>query len=143
MNDSGRCVRAVYDYYDIDIQDLAVIYDDVDLPVGSLRIRSRGSAGTHNGMRSIINNMPENDFPRFRLGIGADRGFVPLADFVLSGFSGEHLDPMRGSIDRCVDALETFIGSGLTETMQKYNQKKKTTSSAEEDEDSPADDDEK
>ena len=129
MNDSGRCVRAVFDYYDIEVNDIAVIYDDVDLPVGALRIRSSGSAGTHNGMRSIINNLPGNDFPRFRLGIGAERGFVPLADYVLTGFNGEQLDPMRGSIDRCVDALETYISDGLTATMQKFNEKKKAKGS--------------
>ena len=139
MNDSGRCVRAVFDYYDIDLANLAVIYDDVDLPVGTLRIRSKGSAGTHNGMRSILNHLPENDFPRFRLGIGAERGFVPLADYVLTGFHGDQLDPMRASIDRCVEALETFISDGLIVTMQKYNEKKKSKEDADEDADSFSD----
>ena len=142
MNDSGRCVRAVFDYYDIELDDLAVIYDDVDLPVGTLRIRSRGSAGTHNGMRSIISNMPDTCFPRFRLGIGADRGFVPLYNYVLTGFDGDQLDPMRSSIDRCVEALETFIESGLIDTMQKFNEKKKAKKADDEDDEESSDDDE-
>jgi PTH1 family peptidyl-tRNA hydrolase len=125
MNDSGLSVRAVLDYYNIEYAGLAVIYDDVDLPLGTLRIRARGSAGTHNGMRSILAHLHGEEFPRFRIGIGAEHGEVPLYDYVLSGFSGEQLDPMRAVVDRCADALETFVADGLTAAMLQYNEKKK------------------
>jgi PTH1 family peptidyl-tRNA hydrolase len=125
MNDSGRSVRAVFDYYNIEYADLAVVYDDIDLPTGVLRIRARGSAGTHNGMRSVLAHLSQDDFPRFRVGIGAELGYVPLVDYVLTGFSPEQMDPMRAAIDRCADALETFVAEGVTATMQKYNEKKK------------------
>jgi PTH1 family peptidyl-tRNA hydrolase len=134
MNDSGRAVRAVLDYYNIEPSDLAVIYDDIDLPTGTLRIRARGSAGTHNGMRSILSHMPGDDFPRFRVGIGAARGYVPLVDYVLTGFSPEQLDPMRAAVDRCADALEVFVTDGITAAMQQYNEKKKSKKEAEEEE---------
>ena len=85
MNLSGESLREVMDYYKVDIEDLIVIYDDIDLPAGTVRIRKKGSAGTHNGMRSIVQHLGQ-DFPRIRMGIGNERK-GDLADFVLGGFS--------------------------------------------------------
>ncbi|GHU61244.1 peptidyl-tRNA hydrolase [Clostridia bacterium] len=132
MNDSGRSVRAVLDYYNIEHSDLAVVYDDIDLPTGRIRIRSRGSAGTHNGMRSILEYLQTDDFPRFRIGIGAERGYVPLVDYVLTGFAPEQRDLMRVAIDRCADALGVFVSDGITAAMQQYNEKKKPKKADEE-----------
>ena len=73
MNLSGQCIREVMAFYKLDPEDLTVIYDDIDLPMGNLRIRKKGSAGTHNGMRSIIYDLQEDGFPRIRIGIGGDR----------------------------------------------------------------------
>jgi PTH1 family peptidyl-tRNA hydrolase len=138
MNDSGRSVRAVLDYYNIEHADLAVVYDDVDLPAGVLRIRARGSAGTHNGMRSILSYLQEDDFPRFRIGIGAERGYVPLVDYVLTGFSPEQMDPIRAAVDRCADALEVFAADGITAAMQQFNEKKKPKKTSEDKEEEEA-----
>ena len=121
MNDSGVSLREIMTFYKLEPDQLAVVYDDVDLPVGTLRIRRQGSAGTHNGMRSLIYQLGYDDFPRFRIGIGADRGRIPLRDFVLSGFAADELDPMRETIDRCVDALGEMLSIGIEKTMQQYN----------------------
>lgn len=121
MNLSGESVRAVLDYYNLDDSDLAVVYDDIDIPVGSIRIRKKGSAGTHNGMKSIIQNLNSDDFVRFRIGIGADRGYVPLKDYVLTGFSPEHMDPMRDAVDKTVKALECMITKDVDKAMREYN----------------------
>ena len=121
MNESGRSVRDIVSYYDVDIENLYVIYDDVDLPVGSLRIRKQGSAGSHNGMKNIIYLLNNDEFPRFRIGIGADMGRIPLRDYVLSGFEKEDLDDMREAVIRCADAVETALSDGIEAAMLKYN----------------------
>jgi len=121
MNESGQSVRSALEYYGVAVEDLVVVYDDVDLPLGTLRIRKKGSAGSHNGMKSIIYLLEDDGFPRFRLGIGAERGEVPLSDYVLSGFPEERLDEMRDAVIRCVDALELMLIDGIDAAMLKYN----------------------
>jgi len=121
MNESGRSVRDIVNYYNVDMQNLYVIYDDVDLPMGSLRIRKQGSAGSHNGMKNIIYLLGKDDFPRFRIGIGADHERIPLRDYVLSGFDKEDLHDIRNAVIRCVDAIETALSDGLEAAMLKYN----------------------
>lgn len=122
MNLSGQSVREAMDYYKIDIENLVVIYDDIDIPMGSLRIRKKGSAGTHNGMRSIIQQLGDDNFPRIRIGIGSDRGQVPLANYVISGFKGKkELRLMEDAVINAASAIETLISDGLDAAMQKYN----------------------
>ena len=121
MNESGRSVRDIVNYYDVEMENLYVIYDDVDLSIGSLRIRKQGSAGSHNGMKNIIYQLENDEFPRFRIGIGADLGRIPLRDYVLTGFEKEDLDDMREAVLRCVDAVETALSDGLEAAMLKYN----------------------
>ena len=86
MNLSGQSVREVMEYYKEEIDRLVVIYDDIDIPSGTVRIRKKGSAGTHNGMRSIIYDLKSDQFPRIRIGIGNNRK-GDLRDFVIGGFS--------------------------------------------------------
>jgi PTH1 family peptidyl-tRNA hydrolase len=117
MNDSGQSLRDIVHYFDIAIEELIVIYDDVDLPVGTVRIRAKGSSGTHNGMRDIIYQLQEDGFPRIRIGIGADRGEIPLYNWVLSGFSKEHIDPVREAVLRAADAVELFVAEDITAAM--------------------------
>ena len=121
MNLSGESVSAIVDYYDIESDELFVVYDDIDIPIGSIRIRKKGSGGSHNGMKSIISRLDSDAFARFRIGIGADRGYVPLKDYVLTGFDSEHLDSIRGAVDRCVDAVDCMIVDGIEKAMQNYN----------------------
>ncbi|MDR3304624.1 MAG: aminoacyl-tRNA hydrolase [Clostridiales Family XIII bacterium] len=121
MNLSGESVRDILHYYGIGAEGLIVVYDDIDIPVGILRIRKQGSAGTHNGMKNIIYLLENDQFARFRVGIGADRGRIPLRDYVLSGFAAEHLEPMREAIVRCADAIELALADGIDKAMQRYN----------------------
>ena len=121
MNESGQSVLSVVDYYGVAMEDLAVVYDDVDLPIGTLRIRKKGSAGSHNGMRNIIYLLENDCFPRFRVGIGADRGNAPLRDYVLSGFPAERIEDIRDAVIRCADALELMLAEGIDAAMRKYN----------------------
>ena len=121
MNESGQSVRSTCEYFGVSPEDLIVVYDDVDIPLGSLRIRKKGSAGSHNGMKSIIYLLEDDGFPRFRIGIGAERGEVPLSNYVLSGFPEERLADVRDSVVRCADAIELTLADGIDAAMLKYN----------------------
>jgi PTH1 family peptidyl-tRNA hydrolase len=121
MNASGESVRPLTEYFEVSPEKLMLIYDDVDIPLGSVRIRGGGSAGTHNGMRSVIYHLQRDGFPRIRIGIGADRGEIPLYNWVLSGFPEEHLDPVRAAVIRAVDAAEVFVTDGIETAMNRYN----------------------
>jgi PTH1 family peptidyl-tRNA hydrolase len=121
MNLSGECVSPLAAYFGIDNDKLIVIYDDVDIPVGTVRVRPGGSSGTHNGMKSVIYHLGYDDFPRVRIGIGADRGQVPLYGWVTSGFSPEHIDVIREAVIRAADAVEEIVSNGVVAAMNKYN----------------------
>jgi len=141
MNESGQSVRSVVEYYDVPPEDLFVVYDDVDLPLGSLRIRKKGSAGSHNGMKSIIYLLEDDGFPRFRIGIGADRGEIPLSSYVLSGFAEENIDEIRAAVIRCADALELMLSDGIDAAMLKYNASAKESGEAAAPEEADTEDD--
>lgn len=126
MNLSGQSVREVVSYYKIGPADLVVVYDDIDLPAGRLRIRPGGSAGTHNGMRSVIYDLQFDNFPRVRIGIGGERR-MRLADYVTGGFSRQEKAIMEDCITRAADALERILADGLTRAMNEYNTKAKDT----------------
>ena len=99
MNLSGTAVRGLCQKYKIDPKNVLVIYDDIDLPAGALRFRTKGSAGTHNGMRDIVLKIGE-DFPRLRIGIGRPPERMDLASYVLSRVDGQNADAVRGAIAR-------------------------------------------
>lgn len=122
MNLSGNSVREVMDYYKADMDKLVVIYDDVDIPMGRLRIRKKGSAGTHNGMRSIIYDLQDDGFPRVRIGIGADRK-MPLAGYVLGGFGKEEKTLMEDAVQRAAKAIQCLLDKGIDIAMGEYNVK--------------------
>ena len=132
MNLSGNSVREVMEYYKVEPEDLIVVYDDVDIPAGYLRIRKKGSAGTHNGMRSIIYDLQSDQFPRVRIGIGADRR-MGLANYVLGGFGKEEKKLMEDAVERAAKAVEAILKEGIDIAMGEYNIKPK----AEEDKDNP------
>ena len=123
MNLSGESLREVMDYYKVDIEDMIVIYDDIDLEAGAVRIRKKGGPGTHNGMRSIVQHLG-TDFPRIRMGIGKDRR-GDLVDFVLSGFTKEDKEVLEPAIERAALAIEMYIGEGIEKAMNQYNIKAK------------------
>ncbi|MBC8587928.1 aminoacyl-tRNA hydrolase [Paratissierella segnis] len=121
MNNSGVAVREIYQFYKVPIENILVVVDDVDIDFASVRIRLKGSAGSHNGMKSIIYHLQRDDFPRVRIGIGKKEEDEDLADFVLSRFSkGERLD-MDVSILNAAEAVEMSIKEGINQAMNKYN----------------------
>ena len=123
MNLSGQCIREIVAFYKLDMEDLVVIYDDIDLPMGNLRIRKKGSAGTHNGMRSIIYDLQDDGFPRVRVGIGGElKG--DLANYVISGFSGDDRKLIEEAIVKAADAVTCLVEDGIDRAMVDYNTKK-------------------
>lgn len=131
MNLSGESVREILSFYKEDPEHLIVIYDDIDIPMGTLRIRKKGSAGTHNGMRSIIYQIGSGDFPRVRIGIGGERR-GDLADYVISGFSAEDREKIESAILRAADAVACIVEKGIEAAMGEYNTKAKAAKKAEE-----------
>ncbi len=120
MNLSGDSVRLLVNAYLESTQDLMVVYDDIDLPLARLRIRPNGSAGTHNGMRSIISELQSENFPRLRVGIGS-AGEGNLRDYVLDEFTPDEQPAIDQAIAKAVDALVLFCRDDLKRAMNQYN----------------------
>lgn len=119
MNLSGESVQKAMSFYKVPMDKLLVIYDDIDIPVGSLRIRERGSAGTHNGMKNIVMNLSSTDFPRIRVGAKPTDFKGSLIDYVLSNVNGEDYE---GAIERASNAGLSFIkGEKIDIIMNKFN----------------------
>ncbi len=122
MNLSGECVIQLLNWYKCPLENLLIIYDDIDLPVARLRVRKSGSAGTHNGMRSIISHVPGQNFPRIRVGVGAKPQGWDLADWVLSHYQiREEQDAMKDAFIRAADCVEDWLKNGIDHAMQEYN----------------------
>lgn len=121
MNLSGESVRDVMEWYKLALENLIVIYDDIDLPAGVIRIRPKGSSGTHNGMKSVIYQLQSDEFPRIRIGIGKAPEGWELADYVLSRFAGEDAAVIRQSIERAADAAVSIVTDGVAAAMNTYN----------------------
>ena len=122
MNNSGEALREIVAYYGIDPQHLIVVYDDIDLPVGDLRLREKGSAGTHNGMRSIIYQLQFDDFPRIRIGTGKS-DVIPLVSFVTGKPTEEEQKPLADAIEKAAQAVICWVEHGPREAMQRFNHK--------------------
>ena len=122
MNLSGRAVAEAVRFYKLTPQQVLVVYDDVSLPPGKLRFRLRGSAGGHNGIKSIIAELGSDAFPRLKIGVGAPpHPDYDMADWVLSVFHGQDAEIMAEAAGRAVDALELFIEKGPEKAMNLYN----------------------
>ena len=120
MNLSGNSVREIMEYYKVDIENLLIIYDDIDIPTGAVRIRKKGSAGTHNGMRSVIYDLQSDQFPRIRIGMGLDKK-MDLKDFVTGGFTKSEKGLLEKAVAHSADAVECFLRSGIDKAMNEYN----------------------
>ncbi len=122
MNSSGESIREICDYYKLDAKDVIVIYDDIALAVGSLRIREKGSAGGHNGMKSIIYQLQSDEFMRLRIGVGAPKheGY-DLKDYVLGRYSKDEMQRIASTIRTCPDALVVMMKSGAQAAASKFN----------------------
>ena len=122
MNLSGDAVRLLVNAYTETMEDLIVIFDDIDLPLGRLRIRPEGSAGTHNGMRSIVESLASDRFARLRFGVrGPTYSEVRLRDYVLDDFSETEHPEVEQAIERSVDALALFARGDLRRAMNQFN----------------------
>ncbi|MEG0292509.1 MAG: aminoacyl-tRNA hydrolase [Anaerovoracaceae bacterium] len=120
MNLSGEAVREIVDYYKVDLDKLIVIYDDIDIEKGTVRIRKKGSAGTHNGMRSILYQLGNGDFTRVRIGIGKNtKG--NLADYVIGGFVKDEVKMMEEAVIHASKSVVSVIEDGVDKAMSKYN----------------------
>lgn len=124
MNNSGECIRAMLDFFKVTNKDIIVIYDDISLEPGQLRIRERGSAGGHNGLKSIIAHLGTEEFDRIRIGVGAKPEGWDLADYVLGRFPKEQEADIREAIAEAAKACEMIVTDGIGEAMNIYNRKK-------------------
>lgn len=121
MNESGRAVAPLMHFYKLPLSNLLVIHDDLDLPLGTLRLRPSGGTSGQRGMASIITQLGTQEFPRMRLGIGRPPGQMDPVDYVLKDFLPSEQDLLKIVLQRAVEASQTFITEGLTKTMNKYN----------------------
>ena len=123
MNLSGDAVRLLVDAYLESIDDLMIVYDEIDLPLGKLRIRPNGSAGTHNGMRSVVESLASEQFPRLRCGVRGDNFGEAgrLRDYVLDDFTAGEQAAVEAMIGRAVDALVLFCRGDLRRAMNEFN----------------------
>lgn len=124
MNLSGEAVRAISDYYKIPPEDIIIIFDDTTLDVGRIRIRKKGSAGGHNGIKSIIAHLGTMEFPRIKIGIGAKREGQDLADYVLSRFPKEEKEALGQVLEDVKKAVALMVWDDIEEAMNQYNKKK-------------------
>lgn len=124
MNSSGEAVGKLFAFYRVAPQDLLVIYDDLDLPLGKTRLRPKGSAGGHHGMESIISHIHSTDFPRLRVGIGRPNPDADV-DHVLGAFSPQERQVMEEAIGRAADAVGVWLAEGLDAAMNKFNSDKR------------------
>jgi peptidyl-tRNA hydrolase, PTH1 family len=121
MNESGRAAGALLRFYKIPVKQLLVIFDDLDLPFGAIRLRADGGAGGHNGMRSIIQQLGGNQFARLRIGIGRPPGRMDPAAFVLQDFSREEAAELDALLERAGQAIDAFLTAGITAAMNQFN----------------------
>lgn len=124
MNSSGDAVRRCIDYYKVSVDQLLVVSDDVDLPLGTVRIRAKGSAGGHNGLKSVEAHLRTDHYMRFRIGVGSPTG-RDLADYVLGRFSSEEMPVAVQMVKKAVDILLLYLEKGGPAAMQMANAKEK------------------
>jgi peptidyl-tRNA hydrolase, PTH1 family len=120
MNLSGRAVTPLLNRHSLPPENLLVVYDDADLPLGKIRVRARGSAGGHGGLKSIISSLGSSEFPRVRIGIGRSSG-GDLVDHVLGGFRGKERELIDHALERATDAVEYALAHGVEAAMNHFN----------------------
>jgi PTH1 family peptidyl-tRNA hydrolase len=121
MNLSGNAVSALQRFYKVPLENLMVVYDDVDLPLGTIRMRPFGGAAGQKGMKSIIERLGTQNFPRLRIGVGRPPGRMSAADYVLQNFSNDEAELLDLTLQRATNAVLIFITEGLDAAMNQYN----------------------
>ena len=122
MNLSGESIAEVMNFFKIEIEDFVVMYDDLDLPPGKIRLRQKGSAGGHNGIKSTIAHLGTQDFNRIRVGIGRPSVPMSITDYVLGRFTVEEWSDISQSIEKSANACEAWVNSSFLQVMNEYNQ---------------------
>lgn len=130
MNLSGEAVAPIVRFYKVPLEHILVVYDDLDLPLGVLRLRPKGGAGGHKGLKSVIQHLGSNEFPRLRVGIGRPPGRMDAADFVLSPFNEDEEEIMAIVREEAADAIELWVREGLERAMNKVNKTRLVDKSA-------------
>lgn len=121
MNLSGEAVSEIMQFYKEDINNFIAVFDDIDLPIGSIRIKVKGTAGTHNGVKSLVNELNSNEFKRVKVGIGTPIGKMDLVNYVLGKFSEEEAKNIDKSTSEAVEAVALIVKSDVIGAMNKYN----------------------
>jgi PTH1 family peptidyl-tRNA hydrolase len=121
MNLSGRAVSGLRGFYKIEIPDILIVADDVNLPLGRLRARARGSEGGHNGLRSVAEQLGTLEYPRLRVGVGRGDARRDLADHVLAGFDPDEQGDIERAVELAADAAAVFVAEGIEKVMNTYN----------------------
>jgi PTH1 family peptidyl-tRNA hydrolase len=122
MNLSGESIRAVMDYYQIELEDVLVIYDDLDLPVGKIRLRQKGSPGGHNGIKSTVAHLGTQEFNRIRIGINRPTPGMSVPDYVLGRFRPEERPFTEDAVKRSAEACDAWLKKPFLQVMNEYNQ---------------------
>ncbi|WP_306985954.1 aminoacyl-tRNA hydrolase [Alkalicoccobacillus murimartini] len=121
MNLSGESVAPLLNYYDIPLENLLVVYDDLDLPVGKIRLRQKGGAGGHNGIKSLLSHLGTNEFNRIRVGIDRPASGSELVHYVLGGYRPEEKEAVQDSIHQSSKAIEAWLDKPFLEVMNTFN----------------------
>ena len=121
MNLSGKSIKQFINFYKIPTENILVIYDDMDIDIGKIKIRKQGSAGSHNGMKSIVNELKTTMFSRIRIGIGKPKEDYEKINYVIGKIENEEYKQLEEGIDRAVEAVGEFIENGIDIAMNKYN----------------------
>ena len=125
MNLSGESIRPIVDYYKIDVStELIIISDDISLPPGQIRVRKKGSAGGHNGLKNIIQHLGSEEFQRIRIGVGEKPAGYDLADYVLGHFSKEEQPLIREGVEKAMKAATMMLEGDVDRAMNEFNRKK-------------------
>ena len=121
MNSSGECVKKYVDFYKIPFENVIVIYDDMDTEIGCIRVRPKGGAGSHNGMKSVVQELGTENFPRIRVGIGKPVGEFDRTDYVVGSIpNDEYIELVQGQ-NIALDATSFYVSNGIDNTMNKFN----------------------
>ncbi|OGX61545.1 MAG: aminoacyl-tRNA hydrolase [Paenibacillus sp. RIFOXYA1_FULL_44_5] len=121
MNLSGEAIRAFMDFYKLQIEDLIVLYDDMDTEVGKIRLRYKGSAGGHNGIKSTIQHLGTQNFQRIRIGISRPNAGYSIVDYVLSSFAADERQALHQAIEQTTQAMESLTQDSFEKVMAKFN----------------------
>ena len=121
MNLSGESIIQYANFYKVDPEEILIIYDDIDIETGTIKIRKKGGAGTHNGMKSVVNELNTVDFPRIRVGTGSKEKVNNLIDYVISKVSEEEYERLEEGIEKAVEAVIEILKIGIDNAMNKLN----------------------